>query len=57
MGSLHENIQLMLEFLKTLFLVLNFSHYTSMIFLMMLSVILLSMLLILLSIHKVSSGI
>ena len=45
MGSLHKNIQLMLEFLMVLFLVLHFSYYT---FLMMLSVILLSMLMMLL---------
>ena len=44
MESLHKNIQLMLEFLKTLFLVLHFSYYTLMTFLIMLSVILLSML-------------
>ena len=44
MESLHKNIQLMLEFLKTLFLVLHFSYCTLMAFLMMLSVILLSML-------------
>ena len=50
MGSLHKNIQLILEFLKGPFLVLHFSYYTLMTFLMMLSVILLSMLLILLSI-------
>ena len=50
MGSLHKNIQLMLEFLKTPFLVLHFSYYTSMTFLMMVSVILLSMLMVLLSI-------
>ena len=50
MGSLHKNIQLMPKFLKALFLVLHFSYYTLMIFLMMLSVILLSMLMILLSI-------
>ena len=49
MGSLHKNIQLMLEFLKAPFLVLHFSYYTLMTFLMMLSVILLSMLMILLS--------
>ena len=49
MGSLHENIQLMLEFLKAPFLVLHFSYYTLMTFLMMLSAILLSMLMILLS--------
>ena len=39
----------MLEFLKALFLVLHFSYYILMTFLMMLSVILLSMLMILLS--------
>ena len=49
MGNLHKNIQLMLEFLKSLFLVPHFSCYTLMTFLMMLSVILLSMLMILLS--------
>ena len=38
-GILHKNIQLMLEFLKAPFL---FLHYTLMTFLMMLSVILLS---------------
>ena len=48
-GNLHKNIQFMLEFLKALFLVLHFSHYTLMTFLMMLCVILLSMLMILLS--------
>ena len=48
MESLHKNIQLMLEFLKAPFLVLHFSYYTLMTFLM-LSVILLSMLMILLS--------
>ena len=48
MGSLHKNIQLMLEFLKPPFLVLHFSYCTLMTFLMMLSVILLSMLMILL---------
>ena len=47
MRNLHKNIQLMLEFLKGPFLVLNFSYYTLMTFLMMLSVILLSMLMIL----------
>ena len=52
-GSLHKNIQLMLEFLKAPFLVLHFSHYTLMTFLMMLSVILLSMLMNLLSILSV----
>ena len=40
----------MLEFLKASFLVLHFSYYTLMIFLMMLSIILLSRLMILLSI-------
>ena len=46
--SHHKNIQLMLEFVKALFLILHFSYYTLMTFLMMLSVILLSMLMILL---------
>ena len=50
MESLHKNIQLMREFLKAPFLVLHFSYYTLMTFLMMLYVILLSMLMILLSI-------
>ena len=36
MGNLHKNIQLMLEFLKGPFLVLHFSYYTLMAFLMML---------------------
>ena len=49
MGNLHKNIQLMLEFLKGPFLDLHFSYYILMTFLMMLSVILLSMLMILLS--------
>ena len=49
MGNFHKNIQLMLVFLKGLLLVLHFSYYTLMTFLMMLSVILLSMLMILLS--------
>ena len=49
MGSLHKNIQLMLEFLKTPFFVLHFSYYTLMTFLMMLSAILLFTLMILLS--------
>ena len=43
MGSLHKNIQLLLEFLKAPFLVLHFSHHTLMAFLMMLSAILLLM--------------
>ena len=49
MGNLHKNIQLMLLFLKGLFLVFHVSYYTLMTFLRMLSVILLSMLMILLS--------
>ena len=53
MESLHNNIQLMLEFLKGPFLVLQFSCCILMTFLMMLSVILLSMLMILLSILSV----
>ena len=50
MGILYKNTQLILEFLKTLFLVLHFSYYTLLTFLLILSVILLSMLMILLSI-------
>ena len=53
MGSIHKNIQLMLEFPKVLFLVLHFSYYTLITFLIMLSVILLYMLMILLSILSV----
>ena len=53
MGSLHKNIQLMLEFLKAPFLMLQFSYCTLLTFLMMLSVILVSMLTILLSILSV----
>ena len=49
MGNLHKNIQLKLVLLKGLFLFLHFSYYTLMTFLMMLSVILLSVLMILLS--------
>ena len=52
-GSLHKNIQLMLEFLKAPLLVLHFSYYTLLTFLMMLSVILLFMMMILLSILSV----
>ena len=48
MASFHKNIQLMLEFLKAPFLVLHFSYYTLTTFLMMLSVIFLSILMILL---------
>ena len=47
---LSKNIQLMLEFLKALFLFLLFSYYALMTFLMMMSVILLPMRMILLSI-------
>ena len=53
MGSRHNSIQLMLEFLKASFLVLYFTYYTLRTFMMMLSVILLSMLMILLSIVSV----
>ena len=52
MGSLHKNIQLILDFLRAPFLVLRFSSYALMAFLMMLFVILLSMLMILLSTPK-----
>ena len=52
MKSLRKNIQLMREFLKAPFLVLHFSYYTLMTFLM-LSVILLSVLIILFSILSV----
>ena len=52
-ANLHKNIQLMREFLKAPFLVLHFSYYVLMTFLMMLSVILISMLMILLSIVSV----
>ena len=48
MGILHKNIQLILEFIKAHFLVLQFSYYTLKTFLMMLPVILLSMKMILL---------
>ena len=47
--SLHKNTQLMLKFLKAPFLVQHFTYYTLMTFLMMLSVIVLSLLMILLS--------
>ena len=47
-GNPHKNIQLMLAFFNASFLILHFSYYTLMAFLM-LSVILLSMLVILLS--------
>ena len=52
-GSLHKNIQLMLEFLKASLCVLNFAYYTLMTFLMMLAVILESMLMILLFFYDV----
>ena len=52
--SLQKNIQLMLEFLKTPFLVLHFSCYTLVTFLTILSVILLSILMILLFILSVT---
>ena len=48
MGNLHKNIQLMLVFLKAPFLVLHIFYYTLMTFLVILSVILLSLLMILL---------
>ena len=54
MESFHKNIQLMLEFLKAPFMVPHISHYRLMAFLMMLSVILLSMLVILLFILNVT---
>ena len=50
MRSSHKNIQLMLEFCKAPFLVLHFSYDTLMMFQMVLSVVLLSMLMKLLSI-------
>ena len=53
MESLHKNIQSMLEFLKAPLLVLHFSCFTLMSFLMLLSVILLSMLMMLPSILSV----
>ena len=50
MSSFHKNVRLMLELLKASFFILHFSHYTlKMTFLMMLSVVLLSMLMMLLS--------
>ena len=49
MGSLYKNIQVILVFLRAPFLTLHFSYYTSMAFLMMLSVILLSILITLCS--------
>ena len=55
MGSFHMNTQLMLEFLEASFLVLHFSYYTLITFLMMQSVILLFMLMILMSTLSVIS--
>ena len=52
-GKSSQEYQLIQEFLKAPFLVLHFSYYTLMIFLMMLSVLLLSMLRILLSVLSV----
>ena len=52
MGRPSKSFQLMLEFLKAPFLVLHFSYYTLLTFLVMLSVILLSMRMILLSTLK-----
>ena len=49
MRSLHRNVQSVLEFFKGSFLVQYFSYYTLMTFLMMLSVILVSVLMLLLS--------
>ena len=51
--SLQKNVQLMLEFLKAPFLVLHFSYYTLTTFLLILSVMCLSLLMILLSILSV----
>ena len=57
MGRLHKNIQVKMEFLKGSFLVLHFSYYTWMAFLMMLFVILLSILMMLLSALYVNTAI
>ena len=56
MGSLCKNIQLMLLFLKAPYLVIHFSYYTLMIFLIMLSVVLLSMMVILLFVATARIG-
>ena len=53
MATVHKIIQLMLEFVKAVFLVLHFSYDILMTFLLMLYVILLFMLMILLSILSV----
>ena len=52
-GNLHKNIQLMLDFFKDTSLALQFYYYTLMTFLMMFSVILLSMLTILSTINLI----
>ena len=57
MGRLHKNIQVKTEFLKGSFLVLHFSYYTWMAFLMMLFVILLSILMMLLFALNVNTAI
>ena len=49
MGSLHKNTQLIVEFFKSPFSVLHFFYYTLMTFLMMITVILLSIMMITLS--------
>ena len=54
MGSFHKNILLMSEFLKAPFLVLHFSYYTLMTFLV-LSIILPSMLMILFTLSVMRS--
>ena len=54
MGILHKNIQIMLEFLKAPFLVVCFSYNALMTFLIMLSLILFSVLMILLSTPSVA---
>ena len=56
MGNLHKNIQLMFELFKALFLVIHVSYYPLMTFLMMLSVILLSILPTLYSKRDQASG-
>ena len=53
MGSLHKSIQLMLELLKGLLLALHFPYYILRTFLMMLSVLLLSMLMMILLRHLI----
>ena len=53
MGSLHKSIQLMLELLKGLLLALHFPYYILRTFLMMLSVLLPSMLMMILLRHLI----